>query len=115
MVTSLFLALLLIETADIVFALDSIPAIFAITTDPFIVYTSNVFAILGLRSHYFVLEGCLSKLYYYKYGLAAILIFVGAKMVLTDLIVISVPISLFIIVAIVGITVLCSLRRSARA
>jgi tellurite resistance protein TerC len=110
-VTTLFLVLLLIETADILFALDSIPAIFAITMDPFIVYTSNVFAILGLRSHYFVLAGSLSKLYYYKFGLAAILVFVGAKMVLTDYISVPVPISLLIIVAIIGITVIFSLKQ----
>jgi tellurite resistance protein TerC len=113
-VTTLFLALLLIEMADVVFALDSIPAIFAITTDPFIVYTSNVFAVLGLRSHYFVLEGSLSKLYYYKFGLAAILAFVGAKMVLSDVIAISVPISLLVIVAIIAVTVFCSLSRGRK-
>jgi tellurite resistance protein TerC len=110
-ITTLFIVLLLIETADIVFALDSIPAIFAITTDPFIVYTSNVFAILGLRSHYFVLASSLSKLYYYKVGLAAILVFVGSKMVLASYIPISVPMSLMVIVAIMGVTVVCSLMR----
>jgi len=110
-VTTLFVVLLLIETTDIIFALDSIPAIFAITTDPFIVYTSNVFAILGLRSHYFVLAGSLSKLYYYKFGLAAILIFVGGKMVLANAIEISVLISLFVIIAILALTIVCSLMR----
>ncbi len=113
-VTTLFIVLLLIETADIVFALDSIPAIFAITTDPFIVYTSNIFAILGLRSHYFVLAGSLSKLYYYKWGLAAILVFVGAKMVSANYIPISVPISLLVIVAIIGVTVIFSVRRALK-
>lgn len=113
-VTTLFIVLLLIETADIVFALDSIPAIFAITMDPFIAYTSNVFAILGLRSHYFVLAGSLSKLYYYKFGLAAILVFVGAKMVLGNFISISIPISLLVIVAILIVTTVCSLMRIKR-
>lgn len=113
-VTTLFIVLLLIETADILFALDSIPAIFAITMDPFIIYTSNVFAILGLRSHYFVLASSLSKLYYYKFGLAAILVFVGAKMVLTQYISISVPMSLLVIVMIIGVTVICSLTRASK-
>jgi tellurite resistance protein TerC len=112
-VTTLFIVLLLIETTDIIFALDSIPAIFAITMDPFIVYTSNVFAILGLRSHYFVLAGSLSKLYYYKFGLAAILLFVGAKMILADLIPISVLTSLLIIIAILGSIIICSLMRTS--
>ena len=111
-VTTLFIVLLLIETTDIIFALDSIPAIFAITMDPFIVYTSNVFAILGLRSHYFVLAGSLSKLYYYKFGLAAILVFVGAKMILANYIPISVFLSLIVIIVILGLTVGCSLMRT---
>ena len=107
-VTSLFLALLMIESVDIMFALDSIPAIFAITTDPFIVYTSNVFAILGLRSLYFVLAASLEKLHYFKYGLAAILVFVGGKMLLADLIPLSVSASLAIIIAILALTALMS-------
>ncbi|WP_400208621.1 TerC family protein [Candidatus Methanomassiliicoccus intestinalis] len=80
--TPLFLALLVIETTDIVFAIDSIPAVMGITTDMFIVYTSNVFAILGLRSLYFALAGIMSAMYYLKYGLAVILAFVGVKMLL---------------------------------
>ncbi len=108
-VTSLFIVLLLIETTDLIFSLDSIPAIFAITTDPFIVYTSNAFAVLGLRSLYFVLAASLNKLKYYKLGLGAILVFVGLKMFLTDVYTISLPISLAVIVAILAVMVVTSL------
>jgi tellurite resistance protein TerC len=111
-VTTLFLVLLLIECTDIVFALDSIPAIFAITTEPFIVYTSNIFAILGLRSLYFVIASSLGKLRYYQFGLAAILVFIGFKMLLADVAPISVPISLAVILVILGVTAAVSLRRS---
>jgi tellurite resistance protein TerC len=113
-VTTLFLVLLIIESVDIIFALDSIPAIFAITTDPFIIYTSNVFAILGLRSHYFVLVASLTKLRYYKAGLAAILIFIGAKMLLADVVPISVTVSLAVILAILGVTTLASWKFARR-
>lgn len=82
--TPLFLCLLSIEFSDIIFAVDSIPAIFAITEDPFIVYTSNVFAILGLRSLYFALEGVISRFPYLRYGLAIILVFIGIKMLLAQ-------------------------------
>jgi len=81
--TPLFLVLLLVEFTDLVFAVDSIPAIFAVTTDPLLVYTSNVFAILGLRSMYFLLAGVVDKFVYLKYGLSAILTFVGIKMLIT--------------------------------
>ena len=77
--TPLFLALIVIEFADLVFALDSVPAIFAISTDPFIVYTSNIFAILGLRTLYFALAALIHRFAYLKYALAATLIFIGAK------------------------------------
>lgn len=80
-VTPLFLALIFIEATDIIFAVDSVPAIFAITKEPLIVFTSNIFAILGLRSMYFMLSGVMDKFAYIKYGLAAVLIFVGLKMV----------------------------------
>jgi tellurite resistance protein TerC len=80
--TPLFIVLILIELTDVVFALDSIPAIFAITTDPFIVYTSNVFAILGLRALYFALAGIIHRFHYLKYGLSLVLVVVGTKMVL---------------------------------
>jgi tellurite resistance protein TerC len=81
MFTPLLLVLLVVETSDVIFALDSIPAVFGITRDPFIVYTSNVFAILGLRSLYFLLAGVIDKFYYLKTGLAIVLGFVGAKMI----------------------------------
>lgn len=80
-VTPLFLALIFLELSDIIFAVDSVPAIFAITNEPFIVFTSNVFAILGLRSMYFMLAGVMNKFIYIKYGLASVLVFVGLKMV----------------------------------
>ena len=80
--TPLFLVLLLVELSDLIFAVDSIPAIFAVTTDPFIVYTSNVFAILGLRSLYFALAGVMDKFHYLKIGLGVVLAFVGVKMLL---------------------------------
>lgn len=106
--TSLFLVLLMIESADIIFALDSIPAVFAITTDPMIVYTSNVFAILGLRSLYFLLAASFKQFHFFKLGLAAILIFVGAKMLIADFIPISVVESLIVILTILGFTLLLS-------
>ena len=84
MATPLFVALLIVETTDIMFAFDSIPAIFAITTDPFLVFTSNIFAILGLRSLYFVLAAVIDKFTYLKYSLVAILVFVGLKMILHE-------------------------------
>ena len=108
--TALFLALLKIECEDIIMALDSIPTVFAVTTDPFLIYTSNVFAILGLRSLYFVLVNSLKKLRYFKMGLAAILIFVGFKMLTREMMSISLPVSLGIIVAILGVTIAASLR-----
>ena len=82
MATPLFVVLILVEITDVIFAVDSIPAIFAVTTDPFIVYTSNVFAILGLRSLYFALAGVMDKFHYLKIGLGAVLTFVGVKMLL---------------------------------
>lgn len=82
MATPLFVVLLLVEISDVIFAVDSIPAIFAVTTDPFIVYTSNVFAILGLRSLYFALAGVMDKFHYLKIGLGVVLTFVGVKMLL---------------------------------
>jgi tellurite resistance protein TerC len=84
-ITPLFLALIMIEIADIVFAVDSVPAIFAITTDPFIVYTSNIFAILGLRALYFALAAMVDRFHYLKYALAAVLVFIGSKIFLVDM------------------------------
>lgn len=107
--TPLFVVLLLVETTDLIFAVDSIPAILAITLDPFIVYTSNVFAILGLRSLYFALAGIMPLFHYLNYGLAAILAFVGAKMMLVDFYKIPIGISLGVVAAILLISVVASL------
>lgn len=109
--TPLFLALVFLELSDIIFAIDSVPAIFALTKEPLIVFTSNIFAILGLRSMYFMLAGIIDKFAYIKYGLAAVLIFVGLKMVwLNDLFGGKFPIqySLCIIVAFIGFPILVS-------
>lgn len=84
--TPLFLALCMVEAADLVFAVDSVPAIFAITTDPFIVYTSNIFAILGLRALYFALSAMMDRFHYLKYALAAVLVFIGGKILVHDLV-----------------------------
>jgi len=112
--TPLFLVLLIVESTDLVFAVDSIPAIFAVTNDPFIVYTSNVFAILGLRSLYFLLAGVLDKFYYLKLGLSFVLAFVGTKMVIVDSYKIPVGLSLGVIASILAISVVGSLLRSRR-
>jgi tellurite resistance protein TerC len=85
-ITPLFVALVMIEIADVIFAVDSVPAIFAITTDPFIVYTSNIFAILGLRALYFALAAMVNRFHYLKFALAAVLIFIGGKIFAADLI-----------------------------
>lgn len=107
--TPLFVVLLLVETTDLIFAVDSIPAILAITTDPFIVYTSNVFAILGLRSLYFALSGMMERFYYLHYGLSAILVFVGIKMTLSDVYKIPTFISLAIVAVFLLISVIASI------
>ncbi len=109
MATPLFIVLVMVETTDVIFALDSIPAIFAITTDPFIVYTSNVFAILGLRSLFFALAGVMVMFHYLKLGLSAVLTFIGAKMVLADFLHIPIGISLLIIAGILIASVVASL------
>jgi tellurite resistance protein TerC len=113
--TPLLLVLVAIEATDLVFAVDSIPAIFAVTTDPFIVYTSNVFAILGLRSLYFALAGMMEKFHYLKVGLSGVLVFVGAKMLLSELYPIPIAASLTIIVSILGASVAASLLRPKAA
>jgi tellurite resistance protein TerC len=107
--TPMFLVLLTVEVTDLVFALDSIPAIFAVTTDPFIVYTSNVFAILGLRSLYFALAGCMGLFVYLKYGLSVILAFVGVKMLMEKVYKIPIGLSLGVIVGVLALTILASL------
>jgi tellurite resistance protein TerC len=106
--TPLFLVVILIEATDLIFAVDSIPAILAISDDPFIVYTSNVFAILGLRSLYFALSGIEKYFHYLKFGLSAILVFVGVKMCIVDFYKIPVEISLIAIVFILAIAMLAS-------
>ena len=106
--TTLFLALLVIESSDIIFAIDSIPAIFAITTEPFIVYTSNVFAILGLRSLYFVIYQSIEKLHYLRFGLAAVLFFIALKIILAPFFSIPVSLSLMIILLILSFTIIFS-------
>src|SRR5919107_1674526 len=95
--TPLFVVLVLVETTDLIFAVDSIPAIFAVAQDPFLVYTSNVFAILGLRSLYFLLAGVIHKFHYLKLGLSVVLVFVGAKMLLTDVYKVPIGLSLGVI------------------
>lgn len=110
--TPLFLCLLSIEFTDLIFAVDSIPAIFAITSDPFIVYTSNVFAIMGLRSLYFALGNIITKFPYLRYGLAIVLIFIGAKMLMIDIFKIPVLTSLLIIATILTISLFAGKRNS---
>jgi tellurite resistance protein TerC len=109
--TPLFLALLLVEGADLVFAIDSIPAVFAITKDPFIVYTSNVMAILGLRSMYFLLAGVVHRFVYLKYALSLVLVFVGGKMMLVDVLKVPTVVSLSVIAALIGGSIALSLLR----
>lgn len=109
--TPLLLVLVAIEGTDIVFAMDSIPAIFAVTRDPFIVFTSNIFAILGLRALYFALSGMMDKFHYLKYGLALVLMFVGAKMLLAGVYKIPIWASLAVIAALLAGSVLASLVR----
>ena len=107
--TPLFVVLVLVETTDLIFAVDSIPAIFAITRDPFIVYTSNIFAILGLRALYFLLAGIIHRFHFLKLGLSAVLVFVGAKMLLVDVYPVPVGVSLLVIAFVLGVSVVASL------
>jgi tellurite resistance protein TerC len=106
--TPLFMALIMVEIADVIFAVDSIPAIFAVTSDPFIVFTSNIFAILGLRSLFFLVAGLVDKFVYLKVGLAAVLVFVGAKMTLIDFVEIPALVSLAAVLALLGSAMLAS-------
>jgi len=110
--TPLFLALVLVEISDLIFAVDSIPAIFAITTDPFVVLTSNVFAILGLRSMYFLLADAADRFSLLKYGLAVVLMFIGVKMMLIDVYKIPVGFSLAVVAVILGSSIAMSFRHS---
>ena len=113
--TPLFVVIMLIAITDVIFAVDSIPAIFAITSDPFIVLTSNVFAVLGLRAMFFLLAGMADRFHLLPYGLALVLAFIGSKMLLIDVLKIPVLVSLGVVVAIIGATVVASLLRPANA
>jgi tellurite resistance protein TerC len=107
-VTPLFVVLALIETTDLIFAIDSIPAIFAITDEPFIIYSSNIFAILGLRAMYFLLADVMDRFHYLKVGLSVVLVFVGVKMLATDVYKIPVGLSLAVIVLVLGVAMAAS-------
>lgn len=107
--TLLFIVILVVETTDLVFALDSIPAIFAITRDPFIVYTSNVFAILGLRALYFALAGLLDLFHYLKFGLSIVLAFIGVKMLIEGIYEMPIGIALGVVAGVLSISILASI------
>ncbi len=112
--TLLFIVLIVIETTDLAFATDSIPAVFAISQDPFIVYTSNVFAILGLRSLYFALAGLMDLFYYLKIGLSVVLTVIGVKMLLMDVFPIHIGLALGIVALILTVSIVASIIRSKR-
>jgi tellurite resistance protein TerC len=114
LVTPLLLVLLVVETTDVIFALDSIPAIFAVTQNPFLVYTSNIFAILGLRSLYFVFANAMGRFSYLKLGLAVVLSFVGVKMVLVDIFHIPTALSLGVIAVVLTVAIVASIMRARR-
>ena len=107
--TPLFVVLLVVETTDVIFAVDSIPAILAITLDPFIVYTSNVFAILGLRALYFALAGVMRMFHYLHYGLSLVLVFVGIKMVIADLYKVPIAVALGVVALTIVVSILASI------
>jgi TerC family integral membrane protein len=111
--TPLLAVLVVVETTDVLFAVDSIPAIFAVTTNAFIVFTSNAFAILGLRALYFLLAGVLGRFAYLKLGLAAVLVFVGIKMVVSDWWHVPIWLSLLVIVVLIGSSIIFSLAKTA--
>ncbi len=112
--TPLFIVLIVVETTDLIFAFDSIPAILAITYDPFIVFTSNAFAILGLRALYFALAGFMDKFHYLKMGLSVILVFIGIKMLIAGVVHISTVLSLIVILVILAISIGASMVRNKR-
>lgn len=112
MATPLFLVLIVIEFTDLVFAVDSIPAIFAVTREPFIVFTSNVMAILGLRSLYVLLEGFVDRFVYLKTGLSIILVFIGAKLLLLDIFKIPTAVSLGVVISVLAISVIASILKT---
>ncbi len=111
----MFLVLVLIEASDVVFAVDSIPAIFAVTTDPFIVFTSNIFAIMGLRALYFLLADMADRFHLLKYGLAIVLVFIGGKMLAAPWFHLPIQWSLAIVAVIIGLSVMASLILSKNA
>ena len=113
--TPLLMVIVLVGLTDVIFAVDSIPAIFAITSDPFIVLTSNIFAILGLRAMYFLLAAVAAKFHLLSYGLAVILVFIGTKMLLIDFFKIPVMVSLGVVVGILAITMLWSIKTTPKA
>ena len=113
-ITPLLIVLITVETTDVVFAVDSIPAVFGITRDPFIVYSSNMFAILGLRSIYFVLAGAMKSFHYLKYGLSCILMFIGLKMLIADFLHIPIGASLAVIGGVLLVSVVMSIVRNRR-
>jgi len=114
-VTPLFLVVLVVETTDILFAVDSIPAVLSITLDPFIVYTSNIFAILGLRALYFALAGVTLRLHYLSYGLSAILVFLGFKMLFSGFYKLPVVVALGVVAGILAISTIASFLRPKKA
>jgi tellurite resistance protein TerC len=113
--TPLLMVLVVVETTDVVFAVDSIPAIFAVTRDPFIVYTSNIFAILGLRALFFVLAGTMNQFHYLQVGLGLVLAFVGVKMLIADVYKVPVGISLGVIATLLAGSMIASLLRPPEA
>src|SRR4029079_16207470 len=115
MLTPLALTMIVIEVTDLIFAVDSIPAIFAITRDPFIVYTSNICAMLGLRSLYFLLAGLMDRFIYLRTGLALVLGFVGIKMIIADYLPLPRALSLGVIALILGVTIAVSMNRTKNA
>ena len=112
--TPLFIVIVMIGITDVIFAVDSIPAIFAITDDPFIVLTSNVFAVLGLRAMFFLLQGMADRFHLLPYGLALVLMLTGAKMLLIDVYKIPITLSLGVVAATIGTTIALSLLQSRR-
>jgi TerC family integral membrane protein len=114
-VTPLFFVLVMVETTDIIFAVDSIPAIFAVTQEPFLVFTSNAFAILGLRAMYFLLSDLIHRFVYLKAGLAVVLVFVGVKMLLLDVWKVPIWLSMAVIATSIAVAVVCSLRATRDA
>lgn len=112
--TPMFVILILVELTDLIFAVDSIPAIFAVTSDPFIVFTSNIFAILGFRPLYFLLADMADRFHLLKYGLAFILLFIGSKMLLLDIYKIPVGIALAVVTSILIVSIIASVMTSKK-